>query len=293
MRKKRVVLIVNYATAGKKASSSTSTANSTKELFQNENEITNIAEAAALETQKRQEQNLEPLIIPLPGGDEKKEGEDEEDSKKKEPLLVAAQKRKLQKQQQQQQSENKEDEKAIEALIQDASNNSSSATTNSSKLIIPATSTSITLNKQKKEDDAQKYKSDYSTCANDLDVTSKAYIHVPISEFGAAMSRGMNPTIDFSQTNNKEVEMKPRHYRLGLGAAPLVEANEKSKLPKKKESSTATTGGAKRHFAQTKKDINRKLQPTTKEELTQQQQQEKQKLLDVHSEMQGRSEWNT
>ena len=85
----------------------------------------------------------------------------------------------------------------------------------------------------RQDDEAQEFKRDLARQADDLDVESEAYATVPISEFGAAMLRGMGWTggdaNDANGGNRKNGNgnddggagrMKPRHHRLGLGAAP-------------------------------------------------------------------------
>lgn len=71
---------------------------------------------------------------------------------------------------------------------------------------------------------------DLSLRASDLQTDSDSYSKVPISEFGAAMLRGMGWKGD--QNEKKEeikdpFEIKPRHHRLGLGATkkPKLDTN--------------------------------------------------------------------
>jgi len=76
-------------------------------------------------------------------------------------------------------------------------------------------------------DDTLKYQRDLAHRAEDVSVTSSAYVSVPISEFGAAMLRGMGWSgNDKSKDKNdkkkkEEEEIAPRPHRLGLGATPL------------------------------------------------------------------------
>ena len=131
------------------------------------------------------------------------------------------------------------DAQATEALIQDASTNKSTQdkhSTNfsaSGNLIIQsdkdATTTKSRMEqwKQMQEvDDTIKYKRDLENRAEDIDVESSAYISCPISEFGAAMLRGMgwkgnNDDDRRNSKDKKDEEIAPRPHRLGLGATPL------------------------------------------------------------------------
>lgn len=75
-------------------------------------------------------------------------------------------------------------------------------------------------------DDTIKYKRDLENRAEDIDVESSAYVSVPISEFGAAMLRGMgwkgnDDRHGQNSKDNKDDEITPRPHRLGLGATPL------------------------------------------------------------------------
>jgi hypothetical protein len=131
------------------------------------------------------------------------------------------------------------DAQATEALIQDASTNKSTQdkhSTNfsaSGNLIIQsdkdATTTKSRMEQQKQMqevDDTIKYKRDLENRAEDIDVESSAYISCPISEFGAAMLRGMgwkgnNDDDRRNSKDKKDEEIAPRPHRLGLGATPL------------------------------------------------------------------------
>ena len=78
-------------------------------------------------------------------------------------------------------------------------------------------------------DDTIKYQRDLENRAEDIDVQSGAYVSVPISEFGAAMLRGMgwkgNDDSDRHHRGDKKSkdgdDVTPRPHRLGLGATPL------------------------------------------------------------------------
>ena len=89
------------------------------------------------------------------------------------------------------------------------------------------------------EDDAdtKKYRKDLSNRAEDVSVSSLAYVHVPISEFGAAMLRGMGWKGNSSKPNKDETALgnnKPRHHRLGLGATPALSEKDVLEMARKK-----------------------------------------------------------
>ena len=97
------------------------------------------------------------------------------------------------------------------------------------------------------DDETQEFQRDLARQADDVDVESEAYAAVPIAEFGAAMLRGMGWTGTDDNGKRKVANdgkkgggdeedgggmMRPRHHRLGLGAAPrpvAVSANGNSK----------------------------------------------------------------
>ena len=97
------------------------------------------------------------------------------------------------------------------------------------------------------DDETQEFQRDLARQADDVDVESDAYAAVPIAEFGAAMLRGMGWTGTDDNGKRKVANdgkkgggdeedaggmMRPRHHRLGLGAAPrpvAVSANGNSK----------------------------------------------------------------
>ena len=66
------------------------------------------------------------------------------------------------------------------------------------------------------------FQQDIQQRAEDMTVDSSAYIQVPISEFGAAMLRGMGWKDTQKDTNGTKQDkiIIPRHPRLGLGAIP-------------------------------------------------------------------------
>jgi len=125
-----------------------------------------------------------------------------------------------------------------------------------------------------KEDET--FQEDLTKMADDIPITSDAYVSVPISEFGAAMLRGMGWKGDEDNENNtrKKSAMNPnsndvvipRHHRLGLGATPMPLSLKSSS----KTSSNGITTDSKRHRAIRKPpkpgEIN-KLQQEEEEEL--------------------------
>ncbi|CAB1099405.1 unnamed protein product [Ectocarpus sp. CCAP 1310/34] len=88
-----------------------------------------------------------------------------------------------------------------------------------------------------------KFKHDLGHRAEDLSARSKAYVDVPVAEFGAALLRGMGWTGPEGDGGgggggggsgpdlSKDIE--PRHHRLGLGAQP--KPPEEMKRPRKKK----------------------------------------------------------
>lgn len=70
----------------------------------------------------------------------------------------------------------------------------------------------------------EKFKHDLGHRAEDVSVRSKAYVDVPVNEFGAALLRGMGwKGPEGGEGAGEEASMKdvePRHHRLGLGAQP-------------------------------------------------------------------------
>lgn len=77
------------------------------------------------------------------------------------------------------------------------------------------------------EGEDAKFKHDLGHRAEDMNVRSKAYVDVPVSEFGAALLRGMGWTgTEGGDAGGGEggssltTDVQPRHHRLGLGAQP-------------------------------------------------------------------------
>ena len=76
------------------------------------------------------------------------------------------------------------------------------------------------------EGEDAKFRHDLGHRADDLSVQSKAYDETPISEFGAALLRGMGwggpDGVDAATSSKPDLfkDVEPRHHRLGLGAQP-------------------------------------------------------------------------
>lgn len=213
-------------------------------------EYTTTAEAASIETKRRKELGIE-LIIPL-----KPEGED---GKKKEPLLsglkriINGEKDEGLKEKSavnnlsggntgdRSSANNKDgiDEEAEAALIQLATENQKDKRNYDSTTNFSSRGSSLVIQQQQEsgvkitqknnsESDAMKYQRDLQHRAEDVSVDSKAYVNVPISEFGAAMLRGMGwKTKDSNDDMKKDKEFNPRPHRLGLGATPLPPSMKK------------------------------------------------------------------
>lgn len=248
---------------------------------QDDDEPSTIAAAAELETLKREKEGTK-LVIPVPkrnqnepllqgfkrrsmglqendddaaaAADSNKIDEAEEASSTKAKQLIETK------------DANNEDDQAAElALIQSAHDHQESArSTNNGtnfsakgSLVISNqhTSTNNILaqkkHKEREENDDEKYKRDIQNRAQDLSVDSKAYVSVPIAEFGAAMLRGMGWTGNDddgsrSKTKDEEVRIQPRPQRLGLGATPLPPSKRNSNGAM---ASNGSTKSGKRHYA--------------------------------------------
>ncbi len=139
------------------------------------------------------------LVIPLP-----------KKTQKDGPLLLQSSK-----------SISKQDEEAIKALINDADPNGTKK--NDNNLIIDSKNHKNTVPG-----------SSSNAGAKDMNVESD-YTKVSISDFGAAMLRGMGWTGSTTSTTSlKEEDVKSRPARLGLGATPLIAGGKKKKNQKKK-----------------------------------------------------------
>jgi hypothetical protein len=186
------------------------------------------------EKRKNERRRTSPLVIPLPasstaagrGGyltgrlttaklnDERKQEDQEGDDKSKKSNAPY----------------NDEDAAAAEALMQSATDHFSNkqkdtgASTNFSaqgSLVISGAEN--TAHQQQSEAEAQQLRRDLETRPDDLPVDSDVYEQTPISEFGAAMLRGMGWTgSDNASKTAEETESMPRPHRLGLGATPKL-----------------------------------------------------------------------
>lgn len=211
---------VNFSFAKKKKKKSTKTLEF-ESAPEHQDEDQTVAARAQKETEQREKDGVK-LVIPL-----------HDDRDKNQPLLSGLKKIMESKPQ-------NEDEEAANALIQDATKektNQDGSTNFSAKgdFVIKGSQQGIDTkmridqrkqlqNDQNYVDDAVKYKKDLENRAEDIGVESDAYVSVPISEFGAAMLRGMGWSGDGKQNTKSDQEEKyvaPRPHRLGLGATPL------------------------------------------------------------------------
>jgi hypothetical protein len=135
-----------------------------------------------------------------------------------------------------------EDQAAIQALQAEASGetNNDESSTRTSKMVIQGkqntfqsnnnnnnnnttttTTTADDVNNTVDMDDSQQFQQDLTALAPEVSVKSEVYQQVPISQFGAAMLRGMGwtGTVDTSDVNDQNM---PRPSRLGLGATPKL-----------------------------------------------------------------------
>ena len=127
------------------------------------------------------------------------------------------------------------EQEAEAALIASASNHFNQQTQNAddgtnfsafgSSLIIPKKANETDKSHPKHDrllnDDDIKYKRDLEHRAEDIGVDSESYVAVPISEFGAAMLRGMGWTGEDDNKKKTTENIVPRPHRLGLGATKL------------------------------------------------------------------------
>jgi G patch domain/KOW motif-containing protein len=110
----------------------------------------------------------------------------------------------------------KEDQEAIEALKRDASGKSPAESSRNSK-IIKAIENTFQSAEQK---ESEQFQEDLEKLAPDLSVDSESYQKVPITDFGAALLRGMG--WKGSVDKNDVASNLPRPSRLGLGATPKL-----------------------------------------------------------------------
>jgi type II secretory pathway pseudopilin PulG len=136
-------------------------------------------------------------------------------------------------------SSSDEDQAAIKALERDAAvaqgkgvdwNGAGDANDGAKKRVIAANGDTFQRG-GKVDDDQKKFEADIDELPQDISVRSQVYKSVPISEFGAAMLRGMgwNGNNNNNNDNNRnkknqasDVTTMPRPSRLGLGATPKI-----------------------------------------------------------------------
>lgn len=202
-----------------------------------EEEKQSVAEAASLETKRRKEEGVS-LVIPCTH-------RNGADKKSNEPLLSSYQ-RIVSGKDIDQRNEVKEGSspsngqeqlsEAEKALMKSAADHAQGIRENGDtnfsskgKLVIQQATTSSKRNLNKDtpiDDDTLKYERDLARRAENISVDSEAYVQVPISEFGAAMLRGMGWNGSDTQNKKEKDDSKKRPDRLGLGAVSLP----KSKL---------------------------------------------------------------
>jgi G patch domain/KOW motif-containing protein len=131
-------------------------------------------------------------------------------------------------------SMSEEDRVAIQALQREASaaqgTSGDDDNRNSSNKRVIASSIN-TFQHNNRDDDQKQFENDIEQLPPDISVESQVYKAVPISEFGAAMLRGMgwsggndNDRNGKNKKNNDPTTM-PRPSRLGLGATPKMNAS--------------------------------------------------------------------
>lgn len=203
------------------------------ELFgsgEDENALS-VAAAAQIETEKREKEGIK-LVIPLSDARDKNEpllsglkrivsGHDSQKDNIEQDVSV--------------QDVDAAEQEAEAALIASASNHFNQQTQNAddgtnfsafgSSLIIPKKANETDKSHPKHDrllnDDDIKYKRDLEHRAEDIGVDSESYVAVPISEFGAAMLRGMGWTGEDDNKKKTTENIVPRPHRLGLGATKL------------------------------------------------------------------------
>lgn len=147
-------------------------------------------------------------------------------------LQEQAQKRHKQLQQLQLQQISSDDQAAIEALQKEASGAAATGDDNpsgSGKLVIDGFSNTFQRGGDNNNtmESKEEFQNDIEKLPEDVPVQSQVYKAVPISEFGAAMLRGMGWTGDDENKSKKGVSAAdpttmPRPSRLGLGATPKM-----------------------------------------------------------------------
>lgn len=262
-KKKKNKALESSSTSATAGGGDTTKATSTiADLFgsgEDENALS-IAAAAQIETEKREKEGIK-LVIPL------------SDSRDKNEPLLSGIKRIVSGHDTQMNSSDQQElvsvpnhidateQEAEAALIASASNHLHQQTlvgtddgTNfsafGSSLVIPKKANEnndpvSSKNGQYLNDDDIKYKRDLEHRAEDIGVDSESYVAVPISEFGAAMLRGMGWTGDDEKNKTNTERIIPRPHRLGLGATKLP--SSLSDIANGSQHNGTTT--SKRHYA--------------------------------------------
>jgi hypothetical protein len=128
-------------------------------------------------------------------------------------------------------SMSEEDRAAIQALQREASaaqgtgGDDDDRNGNNKRVIA---SSSNTFQHNNRDDDQKQFENDIEQLPPDISVESQVYKAVPISEFGAAMLRGMGWSGGNDNGKNKknnDPTTMPRPSRLGLGATPKMNAS--------------------------------------------------------------------
>jgi G patch domain/KOW motif-containing protein len=124
---------------------------------------------------------------------------------------------------------NDEDQAAIEALQREAAaaageDGNAAGNEKSSKMVIEGTTN--TFQRNENIESKEQFQGDLEKLPQDVSVDSQVYKSVPISEFGAAMLRGMGWTGASDKSDSKkggfDPATMPRPSRLGLGATPKL-----------------------------------------------------------------------
>lgn len=127
--------------------------------------------------------------------------------------------------------ENEEDAEARRSLIASATGGGETGSSSANDAAIPLTGGGGGVRDQpllaaarlvEGEDDATRYRRDLDLRADDMAVTSTAYVSTPVVEFGAAMLRGMGWKGEVSDKEKEDSIARPRRHRLGLGAVPKL-----------------------------------------------------------------------
>jgi hypothetical protein len=168
----------------------------------------------------------EPLVIPV-----------QEDARQS--LQEQARSRRQQEQNETTSGSSKEEQAAIEALNAQAGRSADdSAAEKASKMVIEGAQNTFqrgaTTAVEEADSDAKQLQQDLERLAPEVSVDSQVYRQVPITDFGAAMLRGMGWT---GQVDKSDQDTNlPRPSRLGLGATPkLLDAPTHGRRPRRQD----------------------------------------------------------